>query len=103
MRKLDKKVVNERRSYQREKVSNPFDKEGLPAKLFTQRMIDLYEKQSDIKKFSKLVFEEEITDEFLDNVQAELLMKDVFNPFNDESYKALAQNQSLIDDLTERA
>lgn len=100
MRKLDKKVVNERRSYQRENVSNPFEKEGLPAKLFTRRMIDLYEKQSDIKKFSKLVFEEEITDEFLENIQAELASKDVFNPFDDESFSKLAQNQALIDDLT---
>lgn len=101
MRKLVKKVVNERRAYQRGNVTNPFEKEGLPSKLFTQRIIDLYEKQSDIKKFSKLVFEEEITDDFLENIQSELASKDVFNPFDDESFSRLAQNVDLLDDLTE--
>ena len=101
MKKLGKKVVNERRFYQRENVTNPFEKEGLPSKLFTQRMIDLYERQSDIKKFSKLVFEEEITDDFLEDIQAELLSKDVFNPFDDKSYSKLAQNLDLLNDLAE--
>ena len=103
MRKLDKKVVNEKRSYKRDFVSNPFDNEALPSKMFTKRLIDLYEKQSDIKKFSKLVLEEEITDEFLDNVQAELMLKDVFNPFNSQSYEKLAQNENLLNDLAEEA
>lgn len=101
MRKLVKKVVNERRAYQRENVTNPFEKEGLPSKLFTQRMIDLYERQSDIKKFSKLVFEEEITDDFLKNIQSELASKDVFNPFDDECFSKLAQNVDLLGDLAE--
>jgi len=100
LKKLAKKVANERRSYQREKVTNPFDKQGLPAKLFTQRVIDLYEKQSDIKRFSKLVFEEEITDDFLNTIQAELASKDIFDPFGVESFKGLAQNKNLLEDLT---
>ena len=101
MRKLDKKVVNERRAYQRGNVTNPFEKEGLPSKLFTQRMIDLYERQADIKKFSKLVFEEEITEDFLNQVQLELASKDVFNPFDEQCFSRLAQNVDLLGDLAE--
>ena len=80
-------------------ATNPIAAQNLPPKAFTKKAIELYEKQADIKKYTELVLQDDITEEFLNNTQAELLLKDVFNPFADESYKKLAQNEKLLKDL----
>ena len=71
----------------------------MPPKAFTKKAIELYEKQADIKKFTDMVLQDEITDEFLTNTQAELLMRNIFNPYCEESYKKLAENENLLKDL----
>ncbi len=81
-------------------ATNPLTQQELPPKAFTEKAIELYEKQADIKRYTDLVLKDEISDEFLGNVNAELLLKDIFNPFEDESYKRLAQNEKLLEDLT---
>ncbi len=81
-------------------MTNPLADGLLPPKVFTCKAVELFEKQSDIRKFTQIVLQTEITDEFLDNTQAELLLKDVFDPFEDESYSKLAQNEALLRDLT---
>lgn len=80
-------------------VTNPIPEQDLLPSAFTKKAIELYEKQTDIKKFTDLVLQSEVTEEFLNNTQAELMLKDVFNPFSDESYKKLAQNEKLLSDL----
>lgn len=66
----------------------------------THKAIELFARNSDIKKFAKLAVDGEIDENFLNNTQAELLMKDIFNPFEEESYKRLAENEKLWNDLT---
>lgn len=80
-------------------VTNPIPEQDILPSAFTKKAIELYEKQTDIKKFTDLVLQSEVTEEFLNNTQAELMLKDVFNPFSDESYKKLAQNEKLLSDL----
>ena len=80
-------------------VTNPIPEQDLLPNAFTKKAIELYEKQTDIKKFTDLVLQDDVTEEFLNNTQAELMLKDVFNPFLDESYKKLAQNEKLLSDL----
>lgn len=81
-------------------ATNPLAEQVLMPKVFTRKAVDLFEKQADIKKFTDMVLQSTITEEFLDNTQAELLLKDIFNPFCDESYKKLAENEKLLNDLT---
>lgn len=76
-------------------VTNPLTQHNV----FTKKAVELYEKQTDIKKFTDLVLQGDVTEEFLNNTQAELMLKDVFNPFSDESYSKLAQNEKLLSDL----
>ena len=80
-------------------ATNPIAAQNLPPKAFTKKAIELYEKQADIKKFTDMVLQDEITDEFLTNTQAELLMRNIFNPYCEESYKKLAENENLLKDL----
>ena len=80
-------------------VTNPLATPDLLPNAFTKKAVELYEKQTDIKKFTDLVLQSDVTEEFLNNTQAELMLKDVFNPFSDESYRKLAQNEKLLSDL----
>lgn len=80
-------------------VTNPLAEPDLLPNAFTKKAVELYEKQTDIKKFTDLVLQGDLTEEFLNNTQAELMLKDVFNPFSDESYRKLAQNEKLLSDL----
>lgn len=81
-------------------VTNPLAEQNLLPNAFTKKAVDLYEKQSSIQKYTKMVLQDETTNEFLNNVEAELIMRDVFNPFSAESYKKLAENERLLNDLT---
>lgn len=80
-------------------VTNPLAEPDLLPNAFTKKAVELYEKQTDIKKFTDLILQSDVTEEFLNNTQAELMLKDVFNPFSDESYRKLAQNEKLLSDL----
>ncbi len=101
LKKLTNKCPKNSNLAQKPFATNPIDTQGLPPiqEAFTRKAVELYERQIDIKKFTDFVMQDAITEEFLDNTQAELLMKDVFNPFDDESYKNLAQNEKLLSDL----
>lgn len=91
LKKIDKKNVNKTNLVQKSFVTNP---------IATRKAVELFAKQTDIKKFAKLAVEGDIDETFLNNTQAELLLKDIFNPFEDESYKRLAENENLWNDLT---
>lgn len=83
-------------------VSNPVSAGNSDSLNFlTLKVLKLYEKNSDIKKFSKLVLEDNIDDNFIAQTEKELQQKGVFNPFYyDENIKALAENERLMNDLT---
>ncbi len=100
LKKLCKKNVKNSNLAKSAYSTNPLVDGVMPPKAFTRKAVELFEKQSDIKKFTQLILQSEITDEFLNNTQAELLLKDVFDPFEDESYSKLAQNEALLEDLT---
>jgi len=99
LKKLTKKNCKNSNLVTNPFVTNPLAEQDLLPSAFTKKAVELYEKQADIKKYTDLVLQEGVTEEFLDNTQAELLLKDVFNPFSDESYKKLAQNEKLLSDL----
>lgn len=90
LKKFTKKNANTTNLVPKSFATNP---------IATHKAVELFAKQTDIKKFTDLVLQENISEEFLNNTQAELLLKDVFNPFSDESYKKLAQNEKLLKDL----
>lgn len=97
LKKITKKNSENSNLVSKSFATNPID---APAqKAFTRKAVELYEKQTDIKKFTDLVLQSDVTEEFLNNTQAELMLKDVFNPFSDESYRKLAQNEKLLSDL----
>jgi len=96
LNKLNKQAIKKTKVTQKNFASNPI----APQPEFTRKAVELFEKQTDIKKFTDIVMQGEITSEFLNNTDAELLLKDVFNPFNEESYKKLAENERLLKDLT---
>ncbi|MCM1010885.1 MAG: hypothetical protein NC390_08460 [Fusobacterium sp.] len=91
LKKLSKKNVNKSNVVPKSFATNP---------IASQNALELFARQTDIKKFTNLVMQGEISDEFLDLTQAELLMKDIFNPFDEKSYKRLAENEKLLNDLT---
>ncbi len=100
LKKVSKKSFKNLNSAANSFATNPIAQELIPVQnAFTRKAVELYEKQADIKKYTELVLQDDITEEFLNNTQAELLLKDVFNPFADESYKKLAQNEKLLKDL----
>ncbi len=100
MKKISKKILNNLNSAANSFATNPIAQDLIPVQnAFTRKAVELYEKQADIKRYTDLVLQDDITEEFLNNTQAELLLKDVFNPFSDESYKTLAQNERLLNDL----
>lgn len=91
MKKIDKKNLNTTNVVPKSFATNP---------IATHKAIELFARKSDIKKFAKLAVDGEIDENFLNNTQAELLMKDIFNPFDEEAYKRLAENENLLRDLT---
>lgn len=99
LKKVIKKNSKDSNLVQKSFATNPLQA-PLTQKAFTRKAVELYEKQTDIKKFAELALQDEISEEFLNNTQAELLLKDVFNPFADESYSRLAENEKLLNDLT---
>lgn len=101
MKKISKKNFKNCNFTTNSFATNPISEDLTPSaqNAFTRKAVELYEKQADIKKYTDMVLQGDITDEFLNNTQAELLLKDVFNPFSDESYKKLAQNEKLLKDL----
>ena len=99
MKKITKKNPNNSNLVTNPFVTNPLAEPDLLPNAFTKKAVELYEKQTDIKKFTDLVLQGDVTEEFLNNTQAELMLKDVFNPFSDESYRKLAQNEKLLSDL----
>ncbi len=102
LKKLTKKNSKDSNLVPKSFATNPLRERIQSAlqKAFTRKVVDLYERQTDIKKFTEMVLNDEISEDFIDNTQAELLMKDVFDPFQDESFKRLAENEKLLNDLT---
>lgn len=101
LKKISKKNFKTSNLAQNSFATDPISQDLTPPvqSAFTRKAVELYEKQTDIKKYTDMVLQGDVTEEFLDNTQAELLLKDVFNPFADESYKKLAQNEKLLKDL----
>ncbi len=91
LKKLDKKNLNKTNVVPKSFATNP---------IASRKAVELFARKTDIKKFTDMVLNDEISDEFLNNTQAELLMKDIFDPFDENSYKRLAENNNLLRDLT---
>ena len=88
----ENKAVNENISCPIEKVGNEF-MDGL-----TKKAVKLYEKECDIKNFSKLVLSNpENTDH--NEMVKELFDDGVTDPFIDEKLSMLADNKRFLNDL----
>ncbi len=103
-----KKLAQQLRTYNEKKsntlrVTSPLVEEFITPKneyyrKISQKAVELYEKQTDINHFSKLVLSDpENTDH---NEMVNQLFNDgVADPFVDEKLAALADNQKLLKDL----
>ena len=84
-------------------ITNPIvgdsdDKSNEFLNRMTKNAINLYERQCDIKNFTKLALSN--PENTLHNKQVEELLKDgVFDPLEDEIIKELASNKELLRDL----
>lgn len=67
-------------------------------KKISQKAVDLYQKQTDINNFSKLVLSNPENESHNDLVQ-KLFNEGVSDPFVDEKLAHLADNQKLLKDL----
>ncbi len=102
---LDKiaKKFNIKGNYPQSAVTNPIEKKNSAAENeFLARMskhaINLYEKQCDIKNFTKLVLSD--PENTSHNQLVEDLLKDnVFDPLEDKVIEELANNEDLLKDL----
>ena len=84
-------------------VSNPIGQSDYDAKneffnIMSKRAINLYERQCDIKNFTKLALSNPENTSHNERVEA-LLKEDVLDPLSEEVIKQLSDNQDLIRDL----
>ena len=83
-------------------VSNPIVGGNTENNEFLVRMskhaVNLYERQCDVKNFSKLVLSDPENTSHNELVEA-LLKKDVLDPLSDEVIKELSDNEDLLRDL----
>jgi hypothetical protein len=95
------KKLNKKSTKDSSVMTNPVNME-VAENEFLNRMskhaLNLYEKQCDIKKFSKLVLSNPENTSHNEMVEA-LLKENVLDPLSDEVIKELANNDALLDDL----
>ena len=95
------RAANEKNDYKT--VSLPFGEEFVTPKNeflknLSKKAVELYEKQSDINNFSKLVLSDPENTSH-DNLVNKLFEEGVADPFVDEKLADLANNQKFLRDL----
>lgn len=91
-KKLAQKLASERHGV----VSNPIEKSTLNK--LTRDTINMYERKSDIKKFTKLVLSDPENDSHTDMVD-ELFKQGIVDPDADEKLMELSDNKRFLRDL----
>lgn len=98
-KKLAQKLASDRQKYSGT-ATNPiedFDKHAFLNKL-TNNVVEMYERKSDIKKFTKLVLSDP-EDESHNNLVNELFANGVNDPDADEKLLELSDNKRFLRDL----
>ncbi len=100
-KKLAQKLYSDRQKYS-SAATNPlsvdFEKNQFLNKL-TKRTVDLFEKNSDIKKFSKLVLSDPENQSHNDIVDELFSKNNIIDPFEDEKLMRLSDNEKFLRDL----
>mgnify|MGYP003295939634 CR=1 FL=1 len=100
-------IVSKLNSVKQQKIAqgmaNPISATFQPAKNdfldeLSKRAVKMFEKNCDIKNFSKLVLSDLENDSHLD-IMNELSAKGITDPFEDEKLAELADNEQLLKDL----
>ena len=78
-------------------VTNPIE-ENVFLTSMSKHALKLYEKQCDIKKFTKIALSDP-EDNFHNEIVEELLKEGVFDPLEDSVIKELSENKDLWNDL----
>lgn len=102
-RKIVSKLNNQKKQKAVQGMINPISANFEPAKNdfldgLSKRAVEMFEKQCDIKNFSKLALSD------MDNIShneimQEMVNKGVVDPFEDEKLAELANNEKFLKDL----
>lgn len=102
-RKLVSKLNNQNKQKAVQGMINPVSANFEPAKNefldgLSRRAVEMFEKQCDIKNFSKLVISDADNTSHIDMMR-EMFEKGVTDPFEDEKLAELADNEKFLKDL----
>lgn len=102
-RKIVSKLNNQKKQKAVQGMINPISANFEPAKNdfldgLSKRAVEMFEKNCDIKNFSKLALSD------MDNISHNEIMQEMFNkgvvdPFEDEKLAELANNEKFLKDL----
>lgn len=102
-RKIVSKLNNQKKQKVVQGMINPISANFEPAKNdfldgLSKRAVEMFERQCDIKNFSKLALSD------MDNISHNEIMQEMFNkgvvdPFEDEKLAELANNEKFLKDL----
>lgn len=102
-RKIVSKLNNQKKQKAVQGMINPISANFEPAKNdfldgLSKRAVEMFERQCDIKNFSKLALSD------MDNISHNEIMQEMFNkgvvdPFEDEKLAELANNEKFLKDL----
>jgi hypothetical protein len=98
-KKLAEKLKNNNLAKSFSPATSPFDKDAESLKNLSRHALGLYERQSDINNFKKLVLsdpENQSHNEIVDNL---FKNQGVPNPFSDEALFELSENKRFLEDL----
>ena len=99
LKKLAEKLKNNNLAKSFSAMSSPFDKESASLQSLSRHALGLYERQSDINNFKKLVLSDPENlshNEIVDNL---FRTQGISNPFSDEALFELSENKRFLDDL----
>ncbi len=98
-KKLAEKLKNTNLAKSFSTTTSPFDKDAESLKNLSRHALGLYERQSDINNFKKLVLsdpENQSHNEIVDNL---FKKQGISNPFSDEALFELSENKRFLEDL----
>ena len=98
-KKLVEKLKNDNLAKSFSPVTSPMDREAESLRSLSRHALGLYERQSDINNFKKLVLsnpENESHNEIVDKLFKE---QGISNPFSDEALFELSENKRFLEDL----
>ncbi len=102
-RKIVSKLNNQKKQKAVQGMINPISANFEPAKNdfldgLSKRAVEMFERQCDIKNFSKLALSD-IDNIFHNEIMQEMVNKGVVDPFEDEKLAELANNEKFLKDL----